>query len=1051
MRFYYCLFLSIFSFCVKSQIYTFHQFKEDEGLAQTFIYDIIQDRNGNLLVGTGDGLSKYDGINFFNYSQRNGILENIISCLLEDSEGNIWIGHFQEGISVMKKDGSVLKIKLPGNLVVKVLQIVEISSGEFVILTQGAGAFIYDLKTGKFSNEYEELLDCRQIEIFDDLIYILTIDGLYSIKVSDFKSKAFYNQALRLALEDGVCMAINRRTSEFYVADNNKGVYKYTLNTGLSFLFESSVPLKGNFTDLSLDNLGNIWIATSDKGALKIEQQIGKKNQSHFFNQRNGLKSDYITRIFSDYEGGIWFGTYGSGLFQLPDELISFYDLESIEKNRSVYDMLRLNDSTFIIASDLGLLKLRNEKIVPLNISGVNSETIKSLVTYQECLIASNEDGQLYWIDISSKKSNPIKLSGIPPGGKINHLTVHENLLYISCTTGIVVYDILENKEIALYNTDNYLLHNNVNFVKIDSKSRLWISSQGSPIYYLTKNFEKKIVSDEKSFKYYRCNGVSEDRTGLMWISTEGDGVFSYNGNNLNKFSVREGLLSNFCYGIVSDHIGNIWVMHLNGLSVMKPYQDKFMPFKRDAALPEFSYIQNSFFNSDSEDEVFFGTSKGMVKVNAHALNVNQVEPLLSFEKITINNLSIPSRKDTVLRYGSYDLSFVFNGICLDNPTGMEYKYIMEGLEDDWHYLNAETRKVNYAKLRDGIYTFKILAKNYDGIWTTKPLTFTIEIKEPIWKKIWFYLIIAGFLFVIVRLIIRQRTKSLIETKKSLEKLIDEKTLQIKDEKNKIESLYTVLEDKNKDITDSINYALKIQQSLLPDHDSLLSELDCMIFYKPKDVVSGDFYWYKKTDQYLFIACVDCTGHGVPGAFMSIIGCSYLNELTKSNTELLPSQILKSLDEEVVRALKQDEQGSSSNRDGMDISLCKIDLKNGWMDFSGAGRPLYFVRNGEVEKIKGTPFSVGGVHHGFAKEFTNHRLNYLSGDAFFIFSDGFGDQIGGEKTKKFSSKKLGLIFETYAHMPMKNIRQKLEETFNEWKGDKEQTDDVLVIAFRLFK
>ena len=1050
MRFLFFI-LIVFSTELTSQIYTFHQFKEDEGLAQTFIYDIIQDNHGNLLIATGDGLSKYNGIDFKNYSVKNGLAENIVSCVYEDSKRNVWVGHFQEGISVIKPDGSILKFKLPGNIVAKISQIVEINEDEFIILSQGGGVFLYNLRLAKFTNHYEELINFKQIEVFDDVVYFLSVDGLYSLKISDFKIKAFYNQQLRQSFTDATCMALNRRTSEFYIADNSAGVFKYKLSSHLNFILEPSVALRGNFTDVSVDNLGNVWIATSDKGALKIDQQIGKNKQFHYFNQKNGLKTDYITKIFSDYEGGIWFGTYGTGLFQLPDELICFYDLESIDKIKTVYAMQRLNDSIFIIASEIGLLKLKHEKIIPLLYPGVDKKIFLTMAKYGEYVFAADAFGKLYKIDVLKKKSEQVTINGIPMGGKINQLVVKEGYLYLCCTTGIICYNLSSEKEEQILTTENVLLHNNVNFIKIDSKKRMWICSQGSPIYYLDEKLQKKIVSDEKSFKYYKCNGVCEDRTGLIWISTEGDGVFSYNGKSLSKFSTREGLLSNFCYGIVSDHVGNNWVIHLNGLSVMKPYQENFTPFRRDAALPEFSYVQNSFFNYDPDDELFFGTSKGMVKVNSNALNVNQVEPLLSFYKITLNNSEILKYNDTTLKYGVYDFSFQFNGICLDNPVAMEYKYILEGLEDDWHFLNAETRRVNYAKLRDGSYTFKLLAKNNDGIWTTKPLTYTFEISEPIWKKFWFYLLLAAGLFVSIRIIFKIRTRSLLETQRELEQLIDEKTLQIKEEKNKIENLFTILEDKNKDITDSINYALKIQQSLLPDHDALLSELDCTIFYKPKDVVSGDFYWYKKTDQYLFLASVDCTGHGVPGAFMSIIGCSYLNEITKLNSELIPSEILRKLDEEVVRALKQDEQVSSSNRDGMDISLCKIDLKNGWIDFSGAGRPLFFVRNGEVEKIKGSPFSVGGVHQGFRKEFINHRMSYFSGDTFFIFSDGFGDQLGGQKMKKFSSKRLAELFESLSHLPMKNLRQKLDEKFNEWRGEGEQTDDVLVISFRLFK
>ncbi|MBI3501369.1 MAG: tetratricopeptide repeat protein [Bacteroidetes bacterium] len=266
--------------------------------------------------------------------------------------------------------------------------------------------------------------------------------------------------------------------------------------------------------------------------------------------------------------------------------------------------------------------------------------------------------------------------------------------------------------------------------------------------------------------------------------------------------------------------------------------------------------------------------------------------------------------------------------------------------------------------------------------------------------------------------------------------------------KSEIEFQKTIIEQKNKDITDSINYAQKIQDAFLPAKEIKYRLFpNAFVYFTPRDILSGDFYWFAEKKGVRFIAAVDCTGHGVPGALMSMIGNRLLNEIVLEKTIRKPSEILFHLHQGVRAALKQHEQQSES-RDGMDIALLSFQGEN--VEFAGAMRPLYLVREaGILEEIKGNKFSIGGLMTQEEYEFTNHSFSAKQGDAFYIFSDGYADQLGGAKGKKLMTKNFKELLLANSNLTMPEQEKILHETFMKWKGNKEQIDDVLVIGVKI--
>jgi PAS domain S-box-containing protein len=256
------------------------------------------------------------------------------------------------------------------------------------------------------------------------------------------------------------------------------------------------------------------------------------------------------------------------------------------------------------------------------------------------------------------------------------------------------------------------------------------------------------------------------------------------------------------------------------------------------------------------------------------------------------------------------------------------------------------------------------------------------------------------------------------------------------------------IQSKNKKINDSINYAKRIQNAILPDTHIIRQALpDSFILYKPRDVVSGDFPWFVQRGENIFIAAVDCTGHGVPGALLSLIGYFLLNDIIRSRQVTDPGTILDLLDEGVTETLRQD-QDNSATKDGMDIALCKINTKTRTVEYAGAHRPLYVMKNGALEEIKGDRSPIGGGMSKNKTSFTTSKIKLNKGDSVYFSSDGYPDQFGGQEVRKFGSKRLRQLIEQTHHLSSHEAARVFDQQWEEWRGDQKQTDDVLMIGVK---
>lgn len=273
-----------------------------------------------------------------------------------------------------------------------------------------------------------------------------------------------------------------------------------------------------------------------------------------------------------------------------------------------------------------------------------------------------------------------------------------------------------------------------------------------------------------------------------------------------------------------------------------------------------------------------------------------------------------------------------------------------------------------------------------------------------------------------------------------MESQVSERTREVIEKGIKLELAY-------REIKDSISYAKRIQESILPADDMICRVFtNSFILYRPKDIVCGDFYWFTQHGDDAIIAAIDCTGHGVPGALMTVIGNSLLNQVVNFSGITSPAQILANLDKKLHETLKQ--HGDIATNDGMDAAICRYNIKRREITFAGAKRPLYMFKNNELIEIKGNKSPIGSYGHNHDKQFTDHKITVNQNDTFYLFSDGVQDQFGGDDGKKFMIKRFRETLTRLQPLDMKTQAETLEKEMIDWQGQYEQTDDMLLIGIR---
>jgi ligand-binding sensor domain-containing protein/serine phosphatase RsbU (regulator of sigma subunit) len=1051
-------FLHLVSLFLNAQTYHFTNFGVQDGLAQSNVAAIIQDKQGYFWMATESGVSRFDGKNFITYTTENGLANNNVSALLLDNKGNIWMGHENGMLTKYDPAGektfkAIRSEALPKDK--KIYSLYQDKKGNIWICTAQFGAIVLDPENLAFkAYAGKEGLSQYVFSAFQDKagnMYFLTDVGIKYLDTSTNKFEFFRPEEMPFGQ---ITSFTQDDDGNFLVGTSNSYVSKYFTDKkqfvpiidATNSIWSNSGLITSNFVySLYSDEQKNIWASVLNLGIYKYESAT---KRLILFNTNNGLAVNKVKCIAEDNEGNILLGTSGEGVQVFKGEkFVSFTKKDGLINNQ-VWSICRDKKNNFWFGTNEGISVYSPNEIPEkqfknfVSIDGVPSNNVRSIVTDRNGnLWIGTWGGKVAKFDLEKNKFIVTPQLNEVCNAYVSCLLVDKNnKLWAGSVDGIAQYDLKTGATNHVRTIDG-LSDNDITCLYEDSKGKIWIGTKQKGITVCENNAYKKIGA-EQGLTFNSISSIAEDKTGKIWIGTEGGGAYVYDNDAFSKYKVIDGLISDFITLINVDDNGNVWLGTNKGLSKYDVTKKTFLSYAKNDGFTGIETKADASYR-DTEGNLWFGTVNGVFKYTPKFDNTISQEPLLQFISVKVNGKAFEVTSEVPeLSYKENSLRFDFIGISLSNPDEVKYLVKLEGADENWRAPGKQNFET-FSNLHAGHYKFQVMACNSSGACTKEPLTFNFVITPPFWKTWWFYVSVTIIGLIIMFSYIKIRERQLITEKKILEEKVRERTAEVV-EKN-IE-----LDEKNKDITASIRYAKRIQDAILPPDEYVKKYLPkTFILFKPKDIVSGDFYWLQdKKDQILF-AAVDCTGHGVPGAFMSIVGHNAIDQIVKDQGLTKPSDILDALNKSVSDTLRQSNSEDNAVKDGMDLALCSFDRRTNVMEYAGAFNPFWMVRNGEFMEIKADKFPIGNLKKGENKKFTNHSIPLQKGDTIYVFSDGFADQFGGPSGKKFKYSSFRTLLLENQHLSMEEQGQLLNKTIEGWKGDLEQVDDILVIGTRL--
>lgn len=1031
-----------------NQEYKFNYYGQEQGLTDLFVYTINQAEDGYLMVGTSQGVGFYDGNTFDMKTVEDNLANNQISTSYKDSKGNIWYGHNQGGVTKYK-DNKFEIIHTGEGINSMINGIQEDSKGNIWFSTQLFGVFVLneDNKITFFNEKFSERMISTLFIDEDDNIFIGADDKTEVYKYVEENNTKLLSKTQNIkGIDDYISKIILIESGEMLVATKTMGLY--IIEKKESVFVVTPVKMSNLEESLLIKDIyissGRLWISTYGSGVLRTILTNNSCFVSEIYTNQNGLKGENNIEVtFIDREGVLWLGTTGDGLFSKENNMFTFYFRNQSKEYEVNY--LDVGERTIWVANDnqldcydkqYGKLKttysnknynLPNDKITCFDFA---DDTV---------LLIGYKNQGFYYRHIKDSIFSKLELSEDHLSQRITSIDVCPKYIWIGTQNGVFSLN-RANREITRYSMKDGLSHNSVLNLYVNKDNKVYVGTKSAYLTVIeddslyTKSYQ---IEGEEDYASISVSKIVEGVGDNIWISSLGQGVFCFSGSIIKHYDTRGGLYNNYCYGLALDDKGKIWVSHDGGLSSIDLATDKIEVYDSKYGLNT-RFIMSAIDFLDNE--VWIGTQNGVVKYNSKEDVKNNVPPITSLRKVIIDDENLDKIvKDTILPFGEHDLDFYYRGISLKNTEGLKYKFILEGYDDDWSEF-TKNNVIKYNKVRDGNYTFKVKSYNNDGV-EGNMSSISIKIGLPFYKKWWVYLILLILIIIIITIIIKYRERQHINYLNKLSEELDLRTSELVEQKEKTEEI-------NKDLTDSINYAQRIQTAILPE-DNFVKELfpESFILFKPRDIVSGDFYWIAEYFGKKIVVSADCTGHGVPGGFMSMIGRILLRETCTVKNLRDPGVILEEIDKGLVNVLKQTDD-IESNKDGMDVGICVIDSRTNMLSYAGAMRPLYIYRDGKRTEIKGSRFSIGGVSKR-KKIFESNNYQLEKGDSIYMFSDGFPDQFGGSRGRKMKISVLKELLDQVSQMPFGKQKEEINTFFENWKRDTPQMDDVLMIGIKI--
>ncbi len=1042
------LFLSFSITRGTAQQYFFDNYSIKQGLSEQKVYTLLQDSKDFIWLGTANGVSRFDGKRFENFNSSDSLAPGGVKCIIEDSLGYIWFGHLNGGIS--RFDGEKFEKASFDSLMITndVTGIAQIKD-KIWFTSRNDGAFMADfpitdinkIKARQFIGGKDNLSD----QIFgsyvtpDGTLICIADVALFRYNSSEKKFEK-YRMPHMTTYFSTTCL-LEDKTGSTWFGTYNGGLYRYIMSDSKMVYYDLiREGLSSNHIScLTEDRQGRIWIGTFGGGIAVFDNDKFQKFDAH-----NGLKASKIYDIVEDIEGNILISDQDNGLtIYKGDAFITINDKE-ILPDQNVNAIYKDLTGAFWFGTNRGISRYfpgTDKKPVFFNerknsifeaIRFFRSDSDKNL------WIGANEGGVILFNMKTSKfEAQPYINSKLPIGGQVTALEIDKNNnLWIGTLEGVAMGTINEMNFVRYTNLDSLTIFE-IKALYCDPHGDMWIGTEpgGKKSGLIRYSVEKKKFTQIPVMSGIIPKTMVMDENDVLWIGT-GQGLLAFkNDSIISKVTQDDGLLDNNINLLAVGKNGSIYIGTNNGLNRYFPSNKRIFSYTERNGFPGIETKPNAVYKSPDGD-LWFGTANGATQLWPDRTSVEVLEPLTHIMGMKVNYESRKMVPGMKLRYSERSILFDYYSICITDPDVVRYKVKLEGADDDWQPVTEQTR-ANYPALTPGKYTFMVSASNSQGKWNSTPVTFQFIVKPPFYLSWWFILISVILIVLAIVVYIHLREQSLVKEKIILEVKVEERTAEVVQKSLEIE-------EKNRDITASIRYAERIQRAMLPREDTFS---DTFVLFLPKDIVSGDFYWMYDNGDWQFLAAVDCTGHGVPGAFMSIIGHNSLNKVVREYGITRPSAIIDQLNIEVMTSLMQ--RHEKAINDGMDLALIAFNRKQFTLEFAGAYNPLYVVRKGEVFVYKGDRFPIGMTTMDEKRAFTNQKVDIQPGDMLYMCSDGYADQFGSSDVKKFKSANIKKLLTEIWSLPVCAQKDRLEKEIMDWKGDLDQVDDILFIGTKI--
>jgi serine phosphatase RsbU (regulator of sigma subunit)/ligand-binding sensor domain-containing protein len=1032
---------------------------------------VTQNNDGMIFVANINGVLIFDGVNWQHCKRKDEIS---IQCIAKTNSGKIVVGTEDGDIALIEKDKN--------------------------------GKFYYASLIDNLPAKSRPQQIIRQIVVLGESTFFLSADKLIEFKNSEFKvynpTESFHTRAFVLGkhlfvtdvnnsinvLESGVlkpvagsqelsnekhffCYKIN--TQDYVIGYRNLGTYLAH--------YDSLQPTKTSFekkesqcdkelVSAEINNgcilkNGHFVVTTNKKGAYEIDENLNIVGR---FNTRNGVYDDNIKSAFQDSNGNLWLSLYyGISYVEINSKLFKY------DRNNNILGIVASAayfENKLFVATDKGVQYYDSLQEKFIVFENFNKQSW-NLLNYKNKLFICTAKGLFVW------NNNQIKQISESNTNSILNDPNQPDLIYCATDNGVEVYNVSQ-KEVTFVRS--YELNSFIKSIAVDEFKNIYFASENNGIYFLNysnayaldsimevdglphQNIENYVFTYKNKLLVGTDDGIYilqrekdhkfvcvKDKT--FWPLTKGSQVFraSQLNNDLictQKFSIKnlDKTVESVAYFQESNRVFNLNTGILNRLKNVTPTLITY---------------------DDVNKKVFFCANEGLFILNNNneQINFKKQFNLILREFVTKNDtvlenyISDVEKNDLriIIPYNENDVNIKIGFTSFEN-SDFEFCHQLVGKDKEFSNWDKET-KLFFNNLSEGNYTLIIKAKTEFSEQQFE-LKIPFKIEAPWYRTTLAYAVYLMFFGVFVYVIVQLNSKRLKSLNKKLELTIAERTKTISHQNKE-------LEEKQKEIIDSINYAQRIQRALLASKkllDNYLSQkgngknkgMEYFVFFQPKDIVSGDFYWASNlADNNFAIAIADSTGHGVPGAIMSMLNISCLKEAVVAQKLTEPNLILNYTRSKIIETLAND-GSADGGKDGMDCSLLCFDFNAKKLNYAAANNPIWIVRkNNETSELELLEFTADkmpvGKHDRDTVSFTQHSVALQSGDMIYSFTDGLPDQFGGPRGKKFMYKQFKELLASISQLPANEQSKMLNSKLNEWKGELEQVDDVLVFGIRV--